>query len=185
MRIVRAARPSLIRRASSKAASRSTSESARASFRAVEPNSDSRTVRGNRVNNQTSNARSRRREKGPPRCQMDYIMAVRIADRNRKRPAIRTQARCLGGSWAPRRLGVVLLLIHPIALPDQPNHDQEGDSRRLAYCWASPHGPGGIAGSGIRSFPNQQSGTHFFSGFPHQDRRVCAGYRLMIGDGTL
>jgi hypothetical protein len=77
-----------------------------------------RTSQGNRANNQTSNAKTRRREKGPPRCQMDYIMAVRIADRNRKRPAIRTQARCLGGSWAPRRLGVVLLLFHPIALSD-------------------------------------------------------------------
>jgi hypothetical protein len=39
-----------------------------------------------------------------------------MVDRNQKRPAMRMQAQCLGGSWAPRRLGVELLFVHPIAL---------------------------------------------------------------------
>jgi hypothetical protein len=29
---------------------------------------------------------------------------------------MRMRARGLGGSWAPRRLGVELLIVHPIAL---------------------------------------------------------------------
>jgi hypothetical protein len=39
-----------------------------------------------------------------------------MVDRSQKRPAMRMQRQCLGGSWAPRRLGVELLLVHPIAL---------------------------------------------------------------------
>jgi hypothetical protein len=40
-----------------------------------------------------------------------------MADRSQKRPAMRVRARGLGGPWAPRRLGVELLLVHPMALP--------------------------------------------------------------------
>jgi hypothetical protein len=90
-------------------------------------------VQGNRVNNQRLHAKSRQREKGPLRFQIEYRLAVRMADRSQKRPAMRVRARGLGGPWALRRLGgpwalrrlgglwalrrlgVELLLVHPIA----------------------------------------------------------------------
>jgi hypothetical protein len=106
------------------------------------------TVQDNRVNNQRRNAKSRRREKASPRFQVEYRLAVRMADRSQKRPAMRMRARCLAGPWAPGRLGVELLLVHPIAQRDDPDatgaafghkgssiwHHCTAGARTLPYC---------------------------------------------------
>jgi hypothetical protein len=48
-------------------------------------NYDHRSGQGDRVNNQSRHAKSRRREKGPPRFEDEYRLAVRMADRGQKR----------------------------------------------------------------------------------------------------
>jgi bifunctional non-homologous end joining protein LigD len=42
------------------------------------------------------------------------------------------RARCLGGPWAPRRLGVELLLVHPIALSELPAQRNRCETRTVA-----------------------------------------------------
>jgi hypothetical protein len=65
-----------------------------------------------------------------------------MADRRQKRPAMRMSARSLRGPWAPRRLGVELLLVHPIALTEAASGKMRtaGDERRRSKYRAAYEG---------------------------------------------